>query len=86
MHITSTLDAARDLVLRYRADDVGSARLEIGKVTVHMDEQRGAPVVTVSWPGCGERAVAFTTAFAADVTRAAEIATAAEHLLSSGSL
>ena len=79
MHTTTS--QARDLVALFRASEFGSAVLDIGSICVRIEAYRSTETVTVNWPGCGDKGPATATEFAADLTRAAAIASEAERLL-----
>lgn len=82
-------EEARELVLLYRNNDIGYARLEVGKAAVELEapwRSPRAPRVSVNWPGCGSKSHAEAAAVAADLARASEIALATERLLSSEAL
>lgn len=79
-------EEARELVLLFRGNDVGYARIEVGKITVQLEADRSAPRVSVNWPGCGDRTHVEAAALAADLARASEIALATERLLAAKAL
>jgi hypothetical protein len=79
-------DDARELVLLSRANDVGYARIEVGTITVQLNEHRSTPRVTVNWPGCGGKTHTEAAAVASDLARASEIALATEQLIAAKGL